>query len=59
MTDIVTDSPSAEVRLLAGFGAGAAIENASHRIPFTGARIHYFPKYREDVGRLLGSIEMI
>jgi len=44
---------------LAGFGAGAAIENASHRIPFTGARIHYFPKYREDVGRLLGSIEMI
>ncbi len=44
---------------MSGLAAGAVIEDKLHLILYTGARIHYFPKYREDVERLLGSIEMI
>ena len=44
---------------MSGLAAGAVIEDALHLILYTGARVHYFPKYRDDVERLLGSIEMI
>ncbi len=44
---------------MSGLAAGAVIEDVLHLILYTGARIHYFPKYREEVERLLGSIEMI
>ena len=44
---------------MSGLAAGAVIDDALHLILYTGARIHYFPKYREDVERLLGSIEVI
>ncbi len=42
-----------------GLAAGAVIEDALHLILYTGTRVHYFPKYRDDVERLLGSIELI
>jgi hypothetical protein len=44
---------------MSGLAAGAVIEDELHLILYTGARVHYFPKYRNDVERLLGSIEMI
>jgi len=44
---------------MSGLAAGAVIEDALHLILYTGARVYYFPKYRDDVERLLGSIEMI
>lgn len=42
-----------------GLVAGAAIEDKLYLILYTGARIHYYPKYRDHVEQLLGSIEMI
>lgn len=39
--------------------AGAAIEDKLYLILYTGARIHYYPKYRDHVEQLLASIEMI
>jgi hypothetical protein len=44
---------------MSGVAAGATIEDELHLILYTGARAYYFPKYRENVERLLGSIEMI
>jgi opacity protein-like surface antigen len=44
---------------MSGLAAGATIDEELHLILYTGARVHYFPKYRDDVERLLGSIEMI
>ncbi len=44
---------------MSGLAAGAVIEDALHLILYTGARVHYFPKHRDDVEHLLGSIEMI
>ena len=44
---------------MSGLAAGAVIEDVLHLILYTGARVYYFPKYRDDVERLLGSIEMI
>jgi hypothetical protein len=44
---------------MSGLAAGAVIGDALHLILYTGARVYYFPKYRNNVERLLGSIEMI
>ncbi|MEE8187602.1 MAG: hypothetical protein V3T80_00195 [Kiloniellales bacterium] len=44
---------------LDGLVAGAIVEEKLHMIMYTGARLHYFPKYKEDVERLIGSVEMI
>jgi hypothetical protein len=44
---------------MSGLAAGAVIEDALYLILYTGARVYYFPKYRDDVERLLGSIQMI
>lgn len=44
---------------MSGFAAGATIEDKLHMILYTGARTYYFPKYRDEVERLVGSIEMI
>ncbi len=44
---------------MAGSAAGAAIEDKLYLILYTGARIHYYPKYRDQVEQLLDSIEMI
>ncbi len=42
-----------------GSAAGAVLEDKLHLILYTGARIHYYPKYRDHVEQLLDSIEMI
>ena len=42
-----------------GSAAGAVLEDKLHMILYTGARVHYYPKYRDHVEQLLTSIEMI
>ena len=42
-----------------GLVAAAVIEDKLYLILYTGARIHYYPKYRDHVEQLLASIEMI
>lgn len=40
-----------------GLAAGAVIEEKLHLIIYTGARAYYYPKYRDAVERMIGSIE--
>ncbi len=42
-----------------GMVAGAVIEEKLHLIIYTGARLHYFPKYKDHVEQLIGSVEII
>ncbi len=50
---------SADGLEMQGLAAGAVIEDKLHLILYTGARLHYFPKYRDPVERMIGSIEMV
>jgi hypothetical protein len=38
--------------------AGAVIKDRLHLIIYAGARAHYFPKYRDDVDRVLASVRL-
>ena len=40
-----------------GLAIGATIDDKLHLILYTGARQHYFPKYRDEVERMIGTIE--
>ena len=40
-----------------GMAVGATIDDKLHLIVYTGARQHYFPKYRDEVERMIGTIE--
>lgn len=40
-----------------GMVCGTVIEKRLYMILYTGARIHYFPKYRDEVERIIQSIE--
>lgn len=42
-----------------GIAGGAVIEARLYLILYTGSRAHYFPKYKDDVDRLLDSVETI
>ena len=42
-----------------GIAGGAVIEERLYMIIYTGSRAHYFPKYKDDVDRLLQSVETI
>ena len=42
-----------------GLAAGAVIEDKLYLILYTGARLHYYPKYWDHVEQLLVSIEML
>ena len=41
-----------------GFIVGAVMEERLHLIMYTGTKAYYFPKYRDDVERIIRSIEM-
>lgn len=40
-----------------GMAVGATIDDKLHLIIYTGTRQHYFPKYRDEVERMIGTIE--
>ena len=40
-----------------GLAIGATIDGKLHLIVYAGARQHYFPKYRDEVERMIGTIE--
>ena len=42
-----------------GLAVGATIDDKLHLIVYTGARQYYFPKYRDEVERMIGMIETI
>ncbi|MFQ6016674.1 MAG: hypothetical protein ACE5KF_00610 [Kiloniellaceae bacterium] len=42
-----------------GTVAGAVVAEKLHMIMYTGARAHYYPKYKDDVERIIDSIQMI
>ncbi len=42
-----------------GFALGAVIDEKLHMIIYSGARLHYYPKHKDDVERLVRSIRMI
>ncbi len=42
-----------------GFALGAVIAEKLHMIIYTGTRLHYYPKHKDDVERLARSIRMI
>ncbi len=41
-----------------GMVVGAVAKGKLHLIIYTGARRHYFPKYRDDVDRMMDSIQI-
>ena len=42
-----------------GFALGAVIDEKLHMIIYSGTRLHYYPKRKDDVERLIRSIRMI
>ncbi len=42
-----------------GLALGAVIDEKLHMIIYSGTRLHYYPKHKEDVDRLVRSIRMI
>jgi hypothetical protein len=50
---------SSEGMAVDGLVAGAVIDDELHLIMYTGARLHYFPKYKDQVEKLIGSVETI
>ena len=42
-----------------GFALGAVIAELLHMIIYTGTRLHYYPKHKDDVERLVRSIRML
>jgi hypothetical protein len=42
-----------------GFAIGAVIDEKLHMIIYSGTRLHYYPKHKDDVERLVRSIRMI
>ncbi|MFB3151000.1 MAG: hypothetical protein ACE10M_10595 [Alphaproteobacteria bacterium] len=42
-----------------GFALGAVIDEKLHMIIYSGTRLHYYPKHKDDVERLVRSIRMI
>ena len=42
-----------------GFALGAVIDEKLHMIIYTGTRLHYYPKHKDDVERLVRSIRIL
>ena len=42
-----------------GFALGAVIDEKLHMIIYSGTRLHYYPKLKDEVERLVRSIRMI
>ncbi len=42
-----------------GFALGAVIDEKLHMIVYSGTRLHYYPKHKDEVERLVRSIRMI